>query len=168
MRVLHFAGPSGSGKTRLIEALIPLLPVVQVIKWTHHALPSDPPQSDTGRFAKLGPATLLAAPNGIVDRRPPSSRESVYQTAAAQWHAQALVIVEGDKGSPRPKIWIGRDLPPVVLSVRGVIGPQRPPGSIPWFDSPVPLPPDSIKQIAAHLAQEWMRYSYEVRGGQAQ
>ena len=163
MRVLHIAGPSDSGKTHLIEHLLATLPVVQVIKWTHHPLMQDKPGSDTSRFHARGiDSTMLVAPDGVVWRQPVIHRPCVYQLVANFWSDTDLVLVEGDKHSPYPKIWVGRDLPPKTVNVCLVIGPYQPAPDVAWIASEIPLLPQALAPIMNTLSAEWTRFTYIV------
>lgn len=165
MRILHIAGMSNSGKTRLIEALIPMLPVHEVLKWTHHTLPADPIESDTGRFQSLGTRTLLAGPEGIWGHMA-VPREQVYAWLAQSLGDDDLLIVEGDKGSVFPKIWMGAgDIPQESICL--VVSPSPPPlNGPPWIASSMPPEEDEIRAIALYLSQHWQEYTYRISGGQ--
>ncbi|MCY0879463.1 MAG: molybdopterin-guanine dinucleotide biosynthesis protein MobB [Firmicutes bacterium] len=166
MRVLHIAGPANSGKTRLILELLPRLEVALVVKWTHHALDPEPPTADTRRFGSLGVRTLLAAPNGLVVR-PDIARPLLYQVLATSLPENALILVEGDKEAPQPKIWLGPALPPKAMAVSLVIGPDEPSPTVPWMPASVPLTHTAVKELAAYLAQHWPQHCYTIKGGRA-
>jgi molybdopterin-guanine dinucleotide biosynthesis protein MobB len=162
MRVLHVAGPSGSGKTQLIEQLSAHLPVVQVVKWTHHPLLQDKPGSDTSRFDDRGiHSTMLAAPDGIVWRHT-VCRTRIYQMLANWWSDTDLVVVEGDKYNPHPKIWVGQDLPPHTVNVCLVIGPASPEPGVAWIASEIPLRPGRLDLITQNLLGDWVHFTYTV------
>ncbi len=160
MRVLQIAGFSGSGKTRLIERLIPLLPVAACIKWTHHHLPEDNPGSDTARFGQLGVPQVLAAPDGILIRPTPQSRATLYEWLANTLADDQLVVVEGNKWHPAPKIWMGKDLPEDINPIL-VIGPQ-PPHQAEWYQTHTPATDSELDAAAEFLQKNWHRLTYSV------
>lgn len=163
MKVLHFAGPSASGKTQLIEQLVQVLPVVQVVKWTHHPLAEDKPGSDTIRVHHRGvDSTVLVAPNGLVWRQAITNRQSVYQWLAAGWSDSDLVLVEGDKYNPHPKIWVGHDLPPATVNVCLVIGPRPTDHQTPWISADIPLACPTLDHIVHVLRTDWVHFTYTV------
>lgn len=163
MRVLHLAGPSSLGKTRLIEALLDRVPAAAVVKWSHHPLPEDEPLRDTGRFAAHKRPTLLVTPTGLVERRPIGEvdRRHLYHRLAHEWGREDLLIMEGDKWAPYPKIWIGSPPPPGLAAVL-VIGPEPPDEAIEWMPATLPLDEPMALQLAQRLAQDWQHFSYEL------
>ncbi len=158
MRVLHVAGSSGCGKTRLIEKLVACLPVVLVVKWSHHALGPEKPGADSARFKALGVSALLAAPDGLVLRPSPTARHTVYQFLAQALREDALIIVEGDKTAPYPKIWMAEDLPAHARTSL-VIGPKRV-SAADWLAANLPLSDASLDRVAEFICREWTRYTY--------
>lgn len=95
--VIGIAGWKNSGKTTLAVALIAELTRrgnrVATIKHTHHALAHDAPDTDSARHRAAGAiATLLAGP------------DTALTDALARLPAADLVLVEGYKGAPIPKI----------------------------------------------------------------
>jgi molybdopterin-guanine dinucleotide biosynthesis protein B len=112
--VFGFAGWSGSGKTTLIEQLIPRLVArglrVSLIKHAHHAFDIDKPGKDSWRHREAGASEVLIAS----DRRwvlmhelrgaePPTLRQQVALLSPCD-----LVLVEGYKAAPIPKIEVHR------------------------------------------------------------
>ncbi|NMP21972.1 molybdopterin-guanine dinucleotide biosynthesis protein B [Sulfobacillus harzensis] len=164
MRVLHFAGPSGVGKTRLIEALLVRLPGTLVVKWSHHPLPPDEPERDTTRFQRHGVGTWFVTPTGIVERRVlgPEERAALYTRLAREAGTMELVLIEGDKWAPYPKIWLG-NAPPPTMQLALVIGPDKPRGAhLPWIPMPLPLEAESVNMLAERISHRWREYSYEL------
>ena len=159
MRILQIAGPANSGKTRLLEALLVHLPAAHIIKWSHHPIAEDAPASDSGRLGATGLPTVLGHPDGLVWRGT-LSRTQVYAMVASTVDPDALVVVEGDKWAPHPKIWIGAELPPSALAVGLVIGPKPPDDStVPWRQAEIPLPDDAIHELTAYLRVAWPTYA---------
>ncbi len=158
MRILQVAGPANSGKTRLLEVLLVHLPASRIVKWSHHPIAEDNAASDSARLGSDGIPTLLAHPDGLVWRET-LSRPQVYAMMAATLDPDALVVVEGDKWAPHPKIWIGAELPPAELAVGLVIGPRAPEDpAIPWRKTEVPLSEDAIAELTDYLKAAWPTY----------
>jgi molybdopterin-guanine dinucleotide biosynthesis protein B len=115
--LLGIAGWSGSGKTTLIERLIAALTAhgfrIATVKHTHHALKRGDTNTDGARHARAGAvAVAVIGPQewelaGVVQPSPPPSlAEAVACLAPAN-----LVLVEGFKSAPIPKIEVRRGLP---------------------------------------------------------
>lgn len=158
MKILHVAGPSGVGKTRLIEALLPSLPVAWVIKWTHHSIGQDKPGSDTDRLSLGGTPTILAGPDGLVARWTLGHRALLYDYLAMMLPDDALVVVEGHHADLHPKIWIGSDPPPATALV---IGPSAPRDSH-WLTCAVPLTNQGVTKASDFLQHHYPRYLYRI------
>jgi molybdopterin-guanine dinucleotide biosynthesis protein len=156
-RFLQIVGWSGTGKTRLVTALGQRLPVAVYLKWTHHALPDERKQSDTGRMGSLARLTALVAPEGGIVRGPLNWRH--WYLAAAAWAPpNGLCLVEGGKRLPVAKVAVGEaadvgDWP----GVRAVIGPSAPPEGVAWCAASLPLDPQ-----AAEVAAQWIVEHLEV------
>lgn len=109
VKILCLVGRSGSGKTTVLEQWLPYLRSlgyrVAVVKHSHHSLPEEPPEKDSVRLG----ATVLATPNGL-------RVFDLEWTEMAEWLAgrHDLVLVEGGKSSPFPKIEVLRGHPPLV------------------------------------------------------
>lgn len=158
MKVLHVAGPSGAGKTRLIEALLPSLPVAWVIKWTHHPIGQDKPGSDTDRLSLGGTPTILAGPDGLVARWALGNRSLLYEYLARMLPDDALVVIEGHHADSHPKVWIGSDPPP---SSALVIGPAAQ-GDSHWLTAALPLTDKDIINASDFLRHHYQRYLYTI------
>lgn len=159
MRILQVAGPANSGKTRLLEALLMHLPASRIIKWSHHPIAEDNTPRDSARLGSGGVPTLLVHPDGLIWREA-LSRSHVYAIMAATLNSDALVVVEGDKWAPYPKIWVGAELPPAGLSVGLVIGPLPPSDpAVPWRQTEVPLTAAAISDLTDYLRSAWPTYA---------
>ena len=162
MRVLQIAGPSGLGKTRLLEAILPDVPAVLVVKWTHHPLLADRAESDTQRLAAV--PTLLGAPDGLTLRHPGLSRADLYRRLAKLLAEDDLVVVEGDKHAGHPKIWVGASPPEDVRPVSLAIGPD-PASDYPVLTLALPLTDDGVIEAAEYLRTNWRRFCTTVVEG---
>jgi molybdopterin-guanine dinucleotide biosynthesis protein MobB len=157
---LSIVGRSGSGKTTLLEKLIPELRGrglrVGVVKHSSDEHPLHPPGRDTERHARAGAALVaFATPEGV-QLTLPGPVEDVRSVLARFADTVDLVLVEGWKHGPLPKIEVWREglEPPLVASlqdVRAVVS-----------DSPVPLPegvrrfsPDEVQALAS-LILHWL------------
>ncbi len=114
MRIFGLAGWSGSGKTTLLTALIPELIArgitVSTVKHAHHAFDIDQPGKDSWRHRQAGAREVMVASqhrwalmHELRDRPEPSLDELIRQMSPVD-----LVLVEGFKRHPHPKIEISR------------------------------------------------------------
>ncbi|MCB1915720.1 MAG: molybdopterin-guanine dinucleotide biosynthesis protein B [Rhodocyclaceae bacterium] len=114
MKILGIAGYSGSGKTTLIEALIPLLSlhglVVSVIKRAHHGFDVDKPGKDSWRHRQAGAQeVMLASPERwVLMRELRRDPEENLDNLLSRLSPCDLVLVEGFKAAPIPKIEVWR------------------------------------------------------------
>src|SRR6187200_1543378 len=121
MKVIGIAGYSGSGKTTLIEKVIPLLVAeglrVSLIKHAHHEFDLDQPGKDSYRHRHAGCSEVLvssskrwALMHELRDEAEPTLQEQLELLARCD-----LVIVEGYKGEPIPKLEVHRRASPTPL-----------------------------------------------------
>ena len=114
MRVIGLAGWSGSGKTTLLARLIPLLTGeglrVSTIKHAHHNFDVDKPGKDSWTHRQAGASEVLvvsdtrwALMHELRGEAEPSLTELLGKLSECD-----LVIVEGFKREPIPKIEIWR------------------------------------------------------------
>jgi molybdopterin-guanine dinucleotide biosynthesis adapter protein len=114
MKVIGFAGWSGSGKTTLVEQVIGLLEerglVVSLIKHAHHEFEIDHPGKDSYRHRHAGCREVLitSANRWAVMHELRGRDELTLAEALAQLSPCDLVLVEGFKHEPIPKIEIYR------------------------------------------------------------
>lgn len=132
MKVFGFAGWSGSGKTTLIEKLIPRLAAragrVSLVKHAHHAFDIDHPGKDSYRHREAGCTEVLvsSARRYALMHELRGDRELTLPEALARLSPCDLVLVEGYKTQPIPKLEIWRPavgkprLHPVDPAIRGV------------------------------------------------
>jgi molybdopterin-guanine dinucleotide biosynthesis protein B len=111
LRILGIAGWSGSGKTTLITALLPLLRaaglVVSTVKHAHRGFDLDRAGKDSFRHREAGAGEVLL----IGDRRWAllvEEKEPVLETLLPRLSPCDLVLVEGFKSHPHPKIEVYR------------------------------------------------------------
>ncbi len=116
--VIGICGHSGSGKTTLIEQIVPLLKAVgltvAIVKHDAHRLDVDRPGKDSDRLFRAGADVLVHDPRqGLL--RFHASNLSLPQAIERLGGAYDVVLVEGHKGSPGPKLWLldeGESAPP--------------------------------------------------------
>ena len=107
-KVISFAGLSGSGKTTLICGLLGWFKAqglkVAVLKHSHKAGLGDEAK-DTGKFRRAGALAVALAAPGLLQVTRSCPAEPPLDEALAAIAADAdLVLVEGYKTSPLPKI----------------------------------------------------------------
>jgi molybdopterin-guanine dinucleotide biosynthesis protein B len=114
MRIIGLAGWSGSGKTTLLTKLIPRLVArglaVSTIKHAHHAFDVDQPGKDSHAHRMAGASEVLvgsavrwALVHELRGAGEPTLRELLAKLASVD-----LVIVEGYKREPHPKLEVHR------------------------------------------------------------
>ncbi len=111
--VVSFIGWSGSGKTTLLVQLVAGLKrlglKVGVIKHSSHAHPRHKPGSDTELLERAGAeGVALATPQGIELVRAGPAEELVPRLIAESFSNVDLVLVEGWKDGPYPKVELVR------------------------------------------------------------
>ena len=114
MKVIGIAGYSGSGKTTLIEKVIPLLVGmglrVSLVKHAHHEFDVDQPGKDSYRHRHAGCTEVLisssrrwALMHELRGAAEPALEEQLRHLSPCD-----LVIVEGYKNQPIPKVEVHR------------------------------------------------------------
>ncbi|MBI0535313.1 molybdopterin-guanine dinucleotide biosynthesis protein B [Roseomonas sp. KE2513] len=143
MRLIGLAGWSGAGKTTLLAALIPWLKgrglTVSTIKHAHHGFDLDQPGKDSHTHRLAGAEQVLVASSRrwalMTELRgapEPPLTELLTHLAPVD-----LVIVEGFKRDPLPKIEVHRAanakpwLHPEEPAIRAVAADIVPPGHLP-------------------------------------
>lgn len=108
--IITFAAWSGTGKTTYLEKLLPRLKAyglrVGVLKHDAHGFDMDTPGTDTDRLTRSGAdAVAIASPGGFayLEWRPMELEE-----IARYFHGMDLVLTEGYKSGPFPKIALYR------------------------------------------------------------
>lgn len=112
-RWLAVAGYKNAGKTTLIERLLPVLTAdglaVGVVKHDAHGFVPWPPGTDTARVDAAGAArTVIAGPAGYVSRAAHARPEELARVLA-EFASLDLVILEGGKRAPCPRVVMLRD-----------------------------------------------------------
>lgn len=114
MKFIGFAGWSGSGKTTLVEQVVTQLErrglVVSLIKHAHHEFEIDYPGKDSYRHRHAGCREVLvtSANRWAMMHELCGSRELTLAEALGRLSPCDVVLVEGFKNEPFPKIEIYR------------------------------------------------------------
>ncbi|AMO55908.1 molybdopterin-guanine dinucleotide biosynthesis protein B [Endozoicomonas montiporae] len=114
--LIGFAAFSGTGKTTLLEKLLPLLVKrnlrVGMVKASHHDIEPDKPGKDSYRLRHAGALQLvLSTPHRSIcytERNPEISRKLSDQLRLLDLERLDLVVVEGFRDEPFPKIELHR------------------------------------------------------------
>jgi molybdopterin-guanine dinucleotide biosynthesis protein B len=121
MKLLGLAGWSGSGKTTLLTALLPLFRArglcVSTVKHAHHGFDLDQPGKDSWRHRAAGATEVLISGGArwalLHENTGP---EPGLPELLARLAPVDLVLIEGFRESPHPKIAVHRaahDGPPI-------------------------------------------------------
>ncbi len=109
---VSIVGKSGVGKTTLIEKLVRELKTrgyrVAVVKHHAHATPIDAPGKDSWRFAEAGADAVVVSSPQEVARFERVTRELTLAEIAARTPGVDLILAEGFKREPAPKIEVSR------------------------------------------------------------
>ncbi len=114
MKIIGIAGYSGSGKTTLIEKVIPLLVEeglrVSLVKHAHHEFDVDQPGKDSYRHRHAGASEVLlsSSKRWVMMHELRGAAEPGLQDQLRLFKPCDLVIVEGYKNEPIPKIEVRR------------------------------------------------------------
>jgi molybdopterin-guanine dinucleotide biosynthesis protein B len=114
MRIIGLAGWSGSGKTTLLTRVIPVLNArglrVSTVKHAHHEFDLDVPGKDSYRHRQAGATEVLVSSvkrwAQIHELR--GAPEPTLQEMLARLTPVDLVVVEGYKRNPHPKLEVYR------------------------------------------------------------
>ena len=110
--VLAVCGFSGAGKTTLLESAIPRLTArglaVAVVKHDAHGFAVDRPGKDSDRLFRAGATIILSGQQEQFERRAGAATLSLGATLARLGCDHDLVLVEGHKDTPLPKLWLGK------------------------------------------------------------
>jgi len=114
MKTFGFAGFSGSGKTTLIEKLIPRFTRagvrVSLLKHAHHTFDVDHPGKDSHRHRVAGATEVLitSSRRWALMHELRGEPEPSFETQLAHFSPCDLVLVEGYKFQPIPKLEVRR------------------------------------------------------------
>src|SRR5215212_5451358 len=114
MKVIGLAGWSGAGKTTLLTRAIPQLQKqglrVSVIKHAHHAFDVDVPGKDSWKHREAGATEVLVSSSQrwALMRELRGAAEPRLPELLAKLSPVDLVVVEGFKREPHPKIEVWR------------------------------------------------------------
>ncbi len=119
--VLAVCGWTGAGKTTLLESIIPELRrrglAVAVLKHDVHGLSIDRAGKDSDRLFRAGAEVFLLGPGEALRRMHTDGVGELQGTLATLLEHNDLVLVEGHKDTPLPKVWLASER-----------GPEPPPG----------------------------------------
>ncbi len=114
MRIIGLAGWSGAGKTTLLVKIIPLLTAgglrVSTIKHAHHDFDIDKPGKDSWMHRQAGATEVLVASGQrwALMHELRDEAEPALHALLGQLTAVDLVLIEGFKRDPHPKIEVHR------------------------------------------------------------
>jgi len=114
MKIFGFAGWSGSGKTTLIEKLIPRFAKrglrVSLVKHAHHTFDVDTPGKDSYRHRQAGATEILVSSSRrwVLMHELRGAQEPSFEEAVSRFSPCDLLIVEGFKFAPIPKLEVWR------------------------------------------------------------
>jgi molybdopterin-guanine dinucleotide biosynthesis adapter protein len=112
--VFGLSGWSGSGKTTLVEKLLPVLAArglrVSTLKHAHHSFELDQPGKDSWRHRQAGAVEVMVSSpkRWALIHEVRSETEPDFHALLARMSAVDLVIVEGFKREPFPKLEVRR------------------------------------------------------------
>jgi molybdopterin-guanine dinucleotide biosynthesis protein MobB len=141
--VFAVSGFSGSGKTTLLEGVLPLLRDggldVAVVKHDAHGVVLDRRGKDSDRLFHAGADVVLRGPNESAARWHPRSAPTLEAAVDLLAASHDIVLVEGHRDTPLPKLWLLRDgepePPPEVAAIRRVLA---------WGEARVPATVDEV------------------------
>jgi molybdopterin-guanine dinucleotide biosynthesis protein B len=113
LRIFGLTGWSGSGKTTLLTAMLPLIVArglsVSTVKHAHHGFDLDKPGKDSFRHREAGAREVLVA-SGVrwALMHELAGPEPTLPDLVARLAPVDLVLVEGFKANPHPKIEVHR------------------------------------------------------------
>jgi molybdopterin-guanine dinucleotide biosynthesis protein B len=114
MRIIGLAGWSGAGKTTLLVKIIPILTAqglrVSTIKHAHHDFDIDKPGKDSWLHREAGATEVLVASGQrwALMHELRDEAEPLLEGLLGRLTAVDLVLIEGFKHNPHPKIEVHR------------------------------------------------------------
>ena len=115
MKVFGITGWSGSGKTTLIKSLIPEIKArgfsVSTIKHAHHTFDVDKPGKDSFEHRRAGACEVLisSSKRWVLMHENNNDNEPSLGELLKKLQRNDLVLVEGFKNEPYPKLEVFRD-----------------------------------------------------------
>ena len=154
MKAIAFVGWSGSGKTTLVEKLIPRLQrddrSVGYLKTDAHGFTMDVKGKDTARMFDAGaPVVAILGPDEAAIRFRPLEGYKLQELLDAAFANCDLVLVEGGKNSPLPKIEMLHKRPAASENVLALVGDRPDDRDLPRFDR------DDVEAIAGFV-EAWL------------
>lgn len=155
MRVIGLAGWSGAGKTTLLVKLIPELRArgltVSTLKHAHHGFEVDHPGKDSFEHRASGAQEVLVSSGKrwalVHELR--GAPEPPLALLLQRLSPVDLVVVEGFKASPHPKIEVHRAANGKPLLFRELPDVRAIACDVPIPDAPVPvIPLDDVRAVA--------------------
>jgi molybdopterin-guanine dinucleotide biosynthesis protein MobB len=151
--ILAVCGWSGSGKTTLIEGIVPRLCAqglsVAVVKHDVHGIDLDRPGKDSDRLFRAGADVLLQGPGEELFRVHNVAGDGLTHVLLSLSRRYDLVLVEGHKDTPLPKVWLlaaEESAPPLD---RG-----EPMAVLPWNENRVDV---FLSILNEWLPRQWLR-----------
>ena len=129
-RILGIVGWSGSGKTTLIIRLIPLLVArglrIATLKHAHHAFDVDQPGKDSYEHRKAGASEVIVSSSRrwAQMHEVGEGSEATLPQLLRQLSSCDLVLIEGYKSEPHPKLEVFREAlgkPPLYPGDRHIV-----------------------------------------------
>ncbi len=158
--VIAVVGKSGSGKTTLLTRLIPELRQrgfrVGAIKHSHHPFDLDRPGKDSWRLLQAGAeGVAFASSSQVAVLREVKAELTVDELVALYLGSVDLVLVEGYKEAPLPKIEVVRDGGPLFSpreQLLAIIGEGEGPGlDVPRFS------PEDVRGLADFVVERFLQ-----------
>lgn len=158
--MLSIVGKSGSGKTTLIEKLLAEFNArglrIAIVKHHAHTTPIDAPGKDSYRFAQAGAAVVLVASPVEIAKFERVVRELTLEEIATRIDDADLILTEGYKREPAPKIEISRaelgtDLVARADDVIAVVTDHPVSTNVPRFDL------DDVAGLATFICERFLR-----------
>ena len=141
MNIIGLAGWSGAGKTTLIKRLLPALVArgvsVSTLKHAHHRFDVDHPGKDSfeHRLAGAGEVLVSSGQRWALMHELRGAPEPSLAFLLDKLSPVDLVVIEGFKGDPHPKIEVHR-----IANGKPLLHPQDPEIVAIATDSPEPFP----------------------------
>ena len=152
--VLAVCGFSGSGKTTLLEAALPQLVArglsVAVVKHDAHGFNVDREGKDSDRLFRAGATIALRGPQEQFQRRGSAASLTLEATLADFARDHDLLLVEGHKDTPLPKLWLaGKEE-------------SAPPANVRNIESILPWDTDRLSRFMAFV-DRWLPTAWNAR-----